>query len=143
MISVALFLFVGREYNYLTDGGRAKYLSNIESCMYECEVMKRRGVQLHGIIVTHPDSDHMNGVIKLIEKYGRTILNDYDVIITEAFFWRSRDEMCTKFLKLLDRVHSTRYPIETASTCLTPGLRCYFPSEPGCIAIRSSPQRKI
>ena len=75
----------------------------------------------------------MNGVIKLIEKYGRTILNDYDVIVTEAFFWRSRDEMCTKFLKLLDRVHTTRYPIETASTCLTPGLRCYFPSEPGCM----------
>ena len=48
--------------------------------MDEYDVMNRRGIQLHGIIVTHPDSDHLNGITKLLEKHRHRIFNNYDVL---------------------------------------------------------------
>ena len=125
--------FVGQEYNCLIDGGHAKHLSNIESCMDEYDVMNRHGIQLHGIIVTHPDSDHLNGVTELLEKHRHRILNNYDVFVTEAFYWKSKHNVCTKFLQLMDKVYPERYIITGGTTCLRPGLNCYFPKEPGCL----------
>ena len=125
--------FVGQEYNCLIDGGHAKHLSNIESCMDEYDVMNRHGIQLHGIVVTHPDGDHLNGVTELLEKDKHRILNNYDVVITEAFYWRSKRNVCTKFLKLMDEVYFDREYIIGGTTCLRPGLNCYFPKEPGCL----------
>ena len=126
------FLFVGCEYNCLIDGGHAKHLSNIVSCINEYDVMKGHGIQLHGIIVTHPDADHLNGVTELLEKHRHRIVNNYDVLVTEAFYWRSKNKVCTKFLKLMEKVYSGRDTIVDAM-CLRPGLNCYFPKEPGCL----------
>ena len=39
--------------------------------MVEYDAMKEDGIQIHGIIVTHPDCDHMNGIKKLLEKHNR------------------------------------------------------------------------
>ena len=126
-------MFVGQEYNYLIDGGHAKHLSNIVSCMDEYGVMMGHGgIKLNGIIVTHPDGDHLNGVTKLLEKHKQAFLNNYDVVITEAFYWKSKKDVCTRFLKLMDKVYNKR-DISGTATCLTPGLNCYFPKESGCL----------
>ena len=100
--------------------------------MEEYGVMKGNGIQLHGIIVTHPDGDHLNGIKKLLEKYGREILSKCDIVITKAFYWRSRDKLCKQFTKLIDNAYTTRNDIEVA-TCLRPGLNCHFPTETGCL----------
>ena len=83
--------------------------------------MKGHGVQLHGIIVTHPDGDHLNGIKKLLEKQGREILNKCDIIITRPFYWSSRDKPCEEFTKLIDSAYSTRHDIE-GKTCLRPDM---------------------
>ena len=123
-------MFVGQKYNYLIDGGRAKYLSAIEKCMEKYDVMKGHDIQLHGIIVTHPDGGHLNGIKKLLEKHGQDILNSCDTVITRTFYWSSRDKPCEEFTKLIDSAYSTRHDIE-GKTCLRPGLKCYFPKELG------------
>ena len=127
-------MLVGQEYNYLIDGGRAKYLSAIENCMMEYDVMKGIDIKLHGIIVTHPDGDHMNGIKKLLEKHGRKILNKCDIVATKAFYWTSRDKPCEDFMKLIHSAYSIRDDIEVQTlTCLRPGLNCHFPTEMGCV----------
>ena len=126
-------LHIGQEYNYLIDGGHAKHLSNILSCMDEY-ARTEHGIPLHGIIVTHPDGDHLNGITKLLERHRQEFYNDYNVVITEAFYWRSKQDVCTRFLKLMDRLYHKRDIIGVAK-CLSPGpgLNCYFPKESGCL----------
>ena len=96
-------IFVGLDYNYLIDGGCAKYASAIEDCMMEYDVMKGDHIKLNGIIVTHPDADHMNGIKTLLEKHNREIFSKCDIVITKAFYWRSRDKQCENFTKPIDR----------------------------------------
>ena len=98
--------------------------------MTEHEIMKDDGTQLHGIIVTHPDGDHMNGIKKLLEKHIQKILNKCDIIITNAFYWESRDKQCEEFTKLIESAYPTR---DDAVKCLRPGLNCYFPTEAGIL----------
>ncbi len=96
--------------------------------------MTEHNIQLHSIIVTHPDSDHMNGIKKLLEKHGREILGKCDIVITRAFYWTSRDKPSEDFTKLIDSAYSTRYDIKInkrSSDC--PGLNWYFPTETGCL----------
>ncbi len=100
--------------------------------MEEYGVTTEHGIQLHGIIVTHPDSDHLNGITNLLDKHRQKFCNDYDVVITEAFYWRSKQVVCTRFLKLMDRLYHKR-DTSGAATCLTSGLKCYFPKESGCL----------
>ena len=128
-----MFAYIGQEYNYLIDGGHAKHLSNVLSCMDEYGVKREHGIQLHGIIVTHPDVDHLNGITKLLERHRQEFRNDYDVVITEAFYWRSKQDVCTRFLKLMDRLYHKR-DTSGVAICLSPGpgLNCYFPKESGC-----------
>ena len=96
-----MFAYIGQEYNYLIDGGHAKHLSNVLSCMDEYGAKTEHGIQFHGIIITHPDADHMNGIKELLEKHGREILSKCDIVITKAFYWRSRDKQCEDFTNLL------------------------------------------
>ena len=127
--------FIGLEYNCLIDGGRGnkRYLSNIENCMKECDIMKGDDIKLHGIIVTHPDADHMDGIKKLLEKHGRNILDNCDdIVITKAFYWISRGKPCEEFIKLIDRAYPIRYDVEV-KICLRSGLNCHFPTETGCL----------
>ena len=128
--------FVGQEYNCLIDGGHAKHLSNIKNCMKEYGVMTEHGIQLHGIIVTHPDSDHFNGIKELLDKYGQKILKKCHIVITKAFY---RDKKCEGFTKLLDSTYSGN-EIEGAEY-LSPGLQCHFPTELGCL-FRCTPKHE-
>ena len=128
-----ILVSTGQEYNVLIDGGHAKHLSNIEKCMEEYGIMKKDDIQLHCIIVTHPDGDHMNGIKKLLEKHGREILNNCDVVLTRAFYWRSRDKMCEEFTTIIDSTCSKRTDNIEHKTCLSPGLQCHFPKEQGCL----------
>ena len=96
--------------------------------------MKGVDIKLHGIIVTHPDGDHMNGIKKLLEKHGQKFFNKCDIVTTKAFYWTSRDKPCEDFMKLIHSAYSMRDDIEVQmSTCLRPGLNCYFPTEMGCV----------
>lgn len=95
--------------------------------------MQGDSVQLHGIIVTHPDGDHLGGIKMLFEEYGQKILNTCDVVITRAFFWRYyRDEMSKKFINLINKTTSRREDIRVCK-CITAGLHCHFPTELGCV----------
>ena len=95
--------------------------------------MKGDGIQLHGIIVTHPDGDHLSGINILFEKYGPKILNHCDVVITRAFFWRYyKDEMSKKFINLINTTSARRDDIKTQE-CMTAGLQCHFSTELGCV----------
>ena len=134
-----MIFLVGQEYNYLIDGGHAKYLSNIESCMGEYGVTKEHGIQLHGIIVTHPDGDHVTGITKLLEKHSRTILNDYDMVITEAFYWRAK--ALTKFIEQIDSV-CVEEDVVKETISLRAGLNCYFPKETGHL-LRCKPKDEV
>ena len=96
--------------------------------------MKGVDIKLHGIIVTHPDGDHMNGIKKLLEKHGQKFFNKCDIVTTKAFYWTSRDKPCEDFMKLIHSAYSMRDDIEVqTSTCLRPGLNCHFPTEMGCV----------
>ena len=102
----------------------------------ECGVMKGNDIRLHGIIVTHPDGDHMNGIKKLLEKHGRNIFHKCDIVITKAFYWTSRDTPCEEFTKLIESAYSAReymYIEGENLMCLTLGLNCHFPMETGCL----------
>ena len=131
-------ILVGQEYNYLIDGGRRKdtAFSNIECCLREYDVMNEDGVKLHGIIVTHPDGDHLNGIVKLLEKYGQKILNSYNIVITEAFFWigekgKTNAEV-SKLMVQIRNVYLTRDVI-VKTRCLRAGFNCYFRNVSGCL----------
>ena len=54
--------------------------------MEENFVMKGGTIQLHGVIITHPDNDHLSGIKKLLEKYGQKI-KQYDIVLTRAFYY--------------------------------------------------------
>ena len=95
--------------------------------------MKGDSVQLHGIIVTHPDGDHLGGIKMLLEEHGKKILNNCDIVITRAFFWRYyKDEMSKKFINLINKTTSRREDIRVRKR-ITGGLQCYFPTELGCV----------
>jgi mRNA degradation ribonuclease J1/J2 len=58
-------------YNCLVDGGQTKYYSDVKDCLKKFGVMNGDSVQLHGIIVTHPDGHHLGGIKMLFEEYGQ------------------------------------------------------------------------
>ena len=102
--------------------------------MEQYGVMKKDDLQLHCIVITHPDGDHMNGIKKLLEKHGRNIPNKCDIVITKAFYWTSRDKPCEELTKLVDRAYPKRYDFEVETClCLRSGLNCHFPTEMGCL----------
>ena len=125
--------YVGREYNCLVDGGQIKHYYDVKGCLKKFGVMKGDSVQLHGIIVTHPDGDHLGGIKMLLEEYGQKLLNNCDIVITRAFFWRYyKDEMSKKFINLINKTTSRREDIKVRK-CITGGLQCHFPTELGCV----------
>ena len=91
-ILVQLHSVHGDEY-YLIDGGPKKYLSNIERCLEYNNLIKMprwpwvKPVLQCSIIVTHPDQDHVNGIIALMRKYYIA----GEIILTEAF-----DKKCSR-----------------------------------------------
>ncbi len=123
----------GHEYNCLVDGGKTKHYSDVKDCLKKFGVMNGDSIQLHGIIVTHPDGDHLGGIKMLFEEYGQKILDICDIVITRAFFWRYyKDEMSKKFINLINTTASTREDIKVRK-CITGGLQCHFPTELGCV----------
>lgn len=99
--------------------------------------MKRDDIQLHGIIVTHPDSDHLSGIKRLLEKHGQNI-RVCDIVLTEAFKWRSTHRTCTEFIRLINNMCYCPFPARGSFGELTPGLKCYFPTESGWL-LRCTP----
>lgn len=60
--------FPNEKFNLLIDGGyNSTYKDEIK---LELEKIKSRGENLDLLVITHMDSDHINGIIKLIEENG-------------------------------------------------------------------------
>ena len=106
--------------------------------MEEYGVIKGDSIQLHGIIVTHPENDHMNGIKTLLEKHGQKILYNCDLVITRALFWRYRHRACKRFINLVYKTyHREDVKLQTS---VTPGLTCHFPRELGCLCRHLPPK---
>ena len=69
----------------------------------------------------------------LLEEHGQKILNNCDIVITRAFFWRYyKDEMSKKFINLINKTTCRREDIRVRER-ITGGLQCHFPTELGCV----------
>ena len=60
--------------SYLVDGGRGDKLLNVEECLRDQgrirdESGKKNTLFLNGIVVTHPDEDHVQGVTALLKTH--------------------------------------------------------------------------
>ena len=97
--------------------------------------MKKDDVQLHCIVVTHPDADHMNGIKELLKKHGQKIHN-CDIVLTGAFY---RGKKYEEFTTMIDHACSTREDNIEGKRCLSPGLQCHFPKEKGYL-LRYTPK---
>ena len=98
-------------------------------------IMEKDDIQLHSIVITHPDADHMNGIKMLLKKHDQKIHN-CNIVLTGAFY---RDKKYEKFTTLID--HATREDIDDKRQChtLTHGLDCHFRKEKGCV-LRYTPK---
>ena len=123
---------VHSEECYLIDGGPKEYFSNIERCLEEYDLIKRRvagkPILECNIIVTHPDRDHVNGITELMKKYYIT----GKIIITEAFNKKlssDRNIFLQEFCSQLISTHSSQSAAARKPFSPTGIVRCQSPKE--------------
>ena len=96
-------LEVPRGNNYLVDGGSSS--ENKVGTYRIMPYLKSQGIStLQAVIVTHPDMDHLNGIIEILEA-----INDYQTSIRIRQFilpaWMAEDEDAQELRDLLGATH--------------------------------------
>lgn len=83
---------LGQKYHYLIDGGPTKKPHNAEPVHFFDNATNESIIKLDGIMVTHPDGDHVDGILELFNRFqpnkhpNAEFLFKGPLLLTKAFF---------------------------------------------------------
>lgn len=123
------YLADGQGGHYLIDGGSSDR-KEVETYQI-APFLKYRGVRrLNAVFITHSDTDHISGIMGLLEEYGETGI-EIGCVFLPDLAGESRDE---NYRKLLSLAESRGIPVRPlhAGECLESGklmLTCLHPGE--------------
>lgn len=123
------YLADGRGGHYLIDGGSSDR-KNVETYQI-APFLKYRGVgRLDAVFISHSDTDHISGIMGMLEEYGETGI-EIGCVFLPDLAEESRDD---NYRKLLSLAESRGVPVRLlhAGECLESGkimLTCLHPEE--------------